>query len=465
MKKIWTALLLGILIPTIASAQNFALNITSSGIKADSVHFQSFNNGKDFKDMLVVPFSNKVSFKMKENLEPGQYKVLADTNLLFDLLISDKKKQSINVQVSSDGRVIFENSVENTNCLIYNMRTEKFNARREALNQQYIQAKQTMPEYMLANIAQNLRTQDEAIVKEEAEYKEQVIAENPGTLLASIVKSSTHIQELPPNSDSRLILQYYTDHTFDFYSFEDERLLNTPVYAYHLREFCAMLLYMEPYTAGRQAAALLTKAQVSPKTYQVFFDWIEKTFGQQGTPYYNEPIYLAILKNALDYNQLDKEHTYNCQREYKLHNQNMEGSTITDFDVQWSDGSHSKLTSVESDFILLYFQNPDCPECTMIRGYLAENKELNKAIENGKIKVVTIYFEHDKDLWERYLKEKADPKYMHGWDYLGEIDNGNLYDLRAIPYMFLLDKDKKILKKDLIYSEVSEYLKRYKITE
>ena len=49
--------------------------------------------------------------------------------------------------------------------------------------------------------------------------------------------------------------------------------------------------------------------------------------------------------------------------------------------------------------------------------------------------------------------------------YSGEIDKNTLFDLRAIPYMFLVDKDKKIIKKDLLYNEVSDYLKYFHIID
>ena len=77
--------------------------------------------------------------------------------------------------------------------------------------------------------------------------------------------------------------------------------------------------------------------------------------------------------------------------------------------------------------------------------------------------MVTIYFEDDRALWERYLRDKANPKYIHGWDYQNEINSKNLFDLRIIPYMFLLDKDKVVLKKDMLYNEVSDILNHYKI--
>lgn len=40
------------------------------------------------------------------------------------------------------------------------------------------------------------------------------------------------------------------------------------------------------------------------------------------------------------------------------------------------------------------------------------------------------------------------------------IDQKNLYDLKAIPTLYLLDKDKTVLLKDATAEEIEEYLKR-----
>ena len=49
---------------------------------------------------------------------------------------------------------------------------------------------------------------------------------------------------------------------------------------------------------------------------------------------------------------------------------------------------------------------------------------------------------------------------MHGWDFQHTIEEQQLYDLRVIPYLFLLDKDKRVIKKDLPGDEISDYLRR-----
>lgn len=467
MKKI---ILLGafiLAIPLATRAQNFILTINTTGITADSIHFQAFVKKKGFHDTIAVPFLSKVTIKHKATLSPGYYKILRDTNLLFDLLISEEKKQSLTVNIDGEGNIVFENSPENANCLAYNKKTKEFMDEYAELDRQYAEGQKSMPQYMLQTLAQNLSAQAEKIAIREEAYKQTVIDANPGTLLASIVAFSKELPKPAPEMYQRrdLIVKHYAEHAFDYYPFEDGRMANTPMFVERMREFGGQLLYISPAISCGLVDEILTKAQANTQNYSAFFRWLEKSFGNLESPYYNEELYLTMLRNAMAYNELEKDLVNHCKSEFNLHNKNLAGQQISDFHVLWSDGTESNLTDVSGEFILLYFQNPDCPTCTEVRGKMAENEDLNKAIASGRLKVVTIYFERDEELWRRYLKEKANPNYLHGWDDKAEIDAGNLYDLRAIPFMFLLDKDKKILKKDLQYNELSDYLKYYRIIE
>ena len=448
-------------------AQGFSLTVNCQGIKADSIHLQQFDGKKDFSNVLSVVFAEKATLKQKAALPAGYYSVAADTNYLFTLLISEEKKQSITANVNAGMTVEFTGSDENQSAWNYEQRMVQYGAAHNALYQQFADAQKTMPEYMLQTLAERLQAQDAQIAQEEAEYKDSVAQAFAGTLLASIAQFD---QELPPApqhyyQNRTLLRQYYCQHCFDYYPFNDLRMTTAPMTTQRLRDFCANALYLSPADAAQAADNLLAKAQVNASTYHFFYDWLAKTFGSQGTPFYNEPIYLAMLNNALKYNSLDKDHRVKCETEYKLHTLNMEGTTINNFKVQWADGTRGTLHDVEAEYLLVYFQNPECPECTMIRGFLAENEELNQAIASGRLKVVTIYFEDDEELWKRYITNEAKAEYLHGWDYSGEIDKNTLFDLRAIPYMFLVDKDKKIIKKDLLYNEVSDYLKYFHIID
>lgn len=467
MKRIFVLLLFSVITLPEIFAQGFSLTINCQDIKADSIHLQQFDGKKDFRNVLSVPYAKEVTLRQKAVLTAGYYSVAADTNYLFTLLISEEKKQSITANVNAGMTVEFTGSDENQAAWNYEQRMAQYGAAHNALYQQFADAQKTMPEYMLQTVAERLQAQDAQITEKEAAYKDSVAQAFAGTLLASIAQFD---QEQPPApqhyyQNRTLLRQYYCQHCFDYYPFNDLRMTTAPTTTQRLRDFCANALYLSPADAAQAADNLLTKAQVNASTYHFFFDWLAKTFGSQGTPFYNESIYLAMLNNALKYNSLDNIHRIKCETEHKLHTLNMEGTTINNFKVQWADGTRGTLHDVEAEYLLVYFQNPECPECTMIRGFLAENEELNQAIASGRLKVVTIYFEDDADLWKRYIANEAKAEYLHGWDYSGEIDKNTLFDLRAIPYMFLVDKDKKVIKKDLLYNEISDYIKYYKIIE
>jgi len=90
--------------------------------------------------------------------------------------------------------------------------------------------------------------------------------------------------------------------------------------------------------------------------------------------------------------------------------------------------------------------------------------KLNQAIESGRLKVVMVYFEDDPKVWSNYVNSsEANPKYVQGWNFDQSIADKDLFDTRTIPFMFLLDKDKKVIKKDLLYNEIEPYIEYLRI--
>ena len=465
MKRIVPFLTLLFVFPLLIVAQNFTLTINSKNLTADSLRVRAFDGKKAYTTLAVAPYSATTVLKMKDKIPAGLYKIQKDTTDLFDLLISEEKKQNISATIGADGNPVFANSQENSNFQTYLRQTEWFAAKADSINHVFEEAQKTMPQYMLQTLAQNLMQEAEGYTAQETAYKQKVMDENKGTLLASVVQFS---KQLPPPpreyyGNQGALNYYYTIHSFDNFPFDDPRMASTPLAAPRIRKYAAEIYYLQPSAAAELADELLNKARVNPTIYHCFFDNLEAVLGTLKSPYFTEEIYIAMLRNALDYDKIDKKRVNYYQQLLDLHTKNLPGTKIPDFQVLWSDSSKSSIYDIQSEYMLLYFQNPDCPTCTEVRGKLAVNEDVNRAIESGKLKVVTIYFEDDRALWERYLRNHANPKYLHGWDYQNEINSKNLFDLRIIPYMFLLDKDKVVLKKDMLYNEVSDILKYYKI--
>lgn len=459
-------------------AQNFSLTINSHDTKADSIHLQDIKRVKIsdankrfdgeilYRDILSAPCGDKVVLKQKAILKPGYYRVMADTSLLFELLVSDEKKQKITAHVDN-GKTTFEGSPENNEFRIFTEKENRYQFQQDSLNQIFEKARQSMPPYMLQDMAQRLISELKTLTEANDAYKQKAAATYPGSLLASIIRFSEPLSPPPAGGrqDATFMMVYNVQHAFEHYPFDDGRMATTPMAMDRMIFVTYNLFYLDPALSPALADSLLMKARVNPDNYHAFFNVMESAFGTPAISFWTEEIYLAMLNNALNYSQLEERRVKYYQYLYDLQSKNLAGSQFPDIPIQWGDDTKTSLYDIASEYILLDVQDPECHTCAAVRNILAENEELNQAIANGKIKVVTLYYGKNETAWRNYLKNRAVEKFQHGWDYEGKIEEGNLVDLRTIPVLFLLDKDKKVLKKNIAHYEISDYLKHYGIAK
>lgn len=125
---------------------------------------------------------------------------------------------------------------------------------------------------------------------------------------------------------------------------------------------------------------------------------------------------------------------------------NRPGIIATDFNFKDRVGKHSSLHQIDGYNTLLIFFDPECSHCSAILNYIAKNPRINSAINDGRLTVVAIYAEGKKDVWDN-AKESMPPAWIIGYDTSDILDN-ELYDLPAMPTLYLLDSDKRVLLKD-----------------
>jgi hypothetical protein len=476
MKKALGMLLLLTMLLTEVAAQSFTLTVVSNALDADTLRLQCIKRVKItdehqrfegeilYKDVATAACAPKAVFTLKKGLEAGYYRVTADTALLFELLVSEKKKQKITVTVGSNGVALFDGSEENRQYQKYLAAQRQLSRSMDSLNRIFQDAQGTMPQYMLQDLAMRLSAQAEELMRNHETLCQQMTDKLPGSLLASLIQFDQPLPPLPSTiSSNEQYLAYSALHAFDNFPYTDGRMSTTPAAMNRLLAVCSNLFYMNPQHSPAIADTLLTRWQANADNYHAFFTVMETAFGTIGVSFWTEEIYLTMLKNALAYPQLEERRQNYYQQLYELQSKNLPGSQLPDIPILWSDDSRSSLHAVEAEYTLLYLQNPDCHTCTAVRGYMAANPELDQAVKSGRLTVVTLYFEKDEQLWRRYLSTKADPRWRHGWDYQGAIDSGSLFDLRAIPVIFLLDKDKKVIVKNLPHYDISNALKAYGI--
>ena len=176
------------------------------------------------------------------------------------------------------------------------------------------------------------------------------------------------------------------------------------------------------------------------------------------SPFYNEGLYGVYLETLLDVLPTDdvQRSTYNFR--LKLVKRNNPGDRATDFTYYLPDDRRRTLaaTPVKGDRLLLVFYDPECESCHAVLGQMTASSALAEAVKTGRISVLAIYTEGNEEVWRKAL-----PDMPEGWTIGADheaVKTGALYDLKAMPSLYLLDGQKKVLLKDAAFEEISRFL-------
>ena len=135
---------------------------------------------------------------------------------------------------------------------------------------------------------------------------------------------------------------------------------------------------------------------------------------------------------------------------------NRPGTTAADFSYTDRKGRVTSLRATPvNDLLLLIFYDPDCESCREVITYLSHNEAVSELVADGTLKILTIYSGGDRELWDS--TSVIPEAWTDGFD-TGRISSENLYILRASPTIYLLDRNKTILQKDLPPAMVVPYI-------
>ena len=454
-----------LLIIYIVNAQSgYQIRIKTESLKSDSLFVKIYNvKNKQYTNLYALKFENDITIKDKTPLDAGIYVIETDSLTLYEFLISDAKNQKFTISILKDD-IIVDGNKENSANRAYMKQMLEFDRQLRELDAEFQQLQQKGgAKEMLQPYIDTIILKANKIFDEKSAYQKKIIAENKGLLLASIIQCSLDLPQPPPDyyRDRVKLSTYMAEHHFDNFPWEDARLLNTPVLYNQFKKFAQQIFQLEPKSSIPVVTKLLNECKAYPNMYFAIFDFLEHEFGTYKSPYRDELLYIAMLKDVLSIPDLEDTRKMRYEYELKRIDKNHAGDAAPNFNLLLSNGDTTNLYAIEADLLMLYFQNPDCPVCGELRDKMKKMEIVNNAIAANKLKVVTIFFEKNESLWRNYLSTRAFTNWIHGWNYDFQIEEDHLYDIRAIPMIMFLDKDKKIIKKDLLSNEIEDWLKRY----
>ncbi|MBQ7855937.1 MAG: DUF5106 domain-containing protein [Alistipes sp.] len=249
----------------------------------------------------------------------------------------------------------------------------------------------------------------------------------------------------PPHATQQQRLLYMEEHYWDKFDFCDTTFISKVDTAEMMRAFAGYFLNFVRPDDARPMQRLIKRSAVSEPMFKYFVMLAERLFHDPNSPYRNDEQYIPVLEAQIASPYYDEYERMVPQ--YDLHTalQNRIGHPANDFKYTVASGRTSNLYSVRSPYTLIYINNPGCPMCREIQQAIEASPLLSRMIAGGELCVLGIYPDKELDEWRNHPLPAS---WVNAYDKGCVIEQKRLYDLRAIPALYLLDSRKRVLVKD-----------------
>lgn len=426
-------------------------------------HFYAKNLPTIFKvDSAKVTSGHKALFQRPTSFLGGVYMVIYKHNSeIVEFVLNNGDDFSIDIKDKSS--YVFKNSPENNRYQAYNLEMEKLGAQGKALAGKLALAKTHADTTLVA-------TQYEQLSKNQKDYRDNYIKQNPGSFLSKIFKAIQPV-EVPPGphylSDGKTVdsifdYTYTRNHYWDGFDFADDRLINTPVYDGKLNDYFNKWIYQIPDTINAEADKILKATKKSPELFHYTLRTLTANAYESKIMGMDE-VFVYLVENYYmkgDATWLsDKDLEWYTDRAKKI-KPNVMGNIAPELNMQnVFTLKDNPLSAVQAKYTLLIVWSYDCPTCKKEIPQL--DSAYNADLKARGLKVYSIAAGGELDKIQEFVKNNK----IDDWINVADINNNTnfkeKYDAYSTPKLYLLDADKKIIGKGLDHTNIGAVIDMY----
>ena len=263
---------------------------------------------------------------------------------------------------------------------------------------------------------------------------------------------------------SRARASYLVLHYWEHFNFRDTALISRPeITEQAFVNFLDVLPEVPLQEAEKGITALMDSAASDSAMYVHFTNLASKYLYEPNSPFRNEEYYIPVLRHIIALPRMEEPDKSRPRFLLDMALKNRPGEVAADFVYTRTNGSRGRLRRISADYTLLFFNSPDCEDCRRVKGYMAASEYLAGMTGEGsarrpRLVILAVYPDEDVELWRA---ASYPPCMLNVHDASQAISRQRLYDLKAIPCLYLLDADKRVLLKDATVEQVELYLKEH----
>lgn len=466
-----------------ASAQKsdgYRLNFKIKGVEDSTVYLANYFGAKlYYADTAQANSKGELVFEGDEPLPTGKYAVVVPGPRYFELFVQEQQFSMETDTADFVKHMVVKGSPNNK--LLYDY--IHFIIAKRAESERF--SKELTKVASDPELSQSVSQRIVDINKNVREYQHRTVADNPDLIAAKSLKIMIPVEVPdPPTTDSGQIdslfgYHYYTNHFFDNIDLSDDNMVRLPEFHQKLDEYFNKVIIQSPDTINARADWLIEQVANTEELYRYVVQYVTNNF-ETSQIMGMDAVFLHMAETYYQQGKtpwMDSTAIAKIDERVERMKPTMLGNIaptliLADTTLEhWVD-----MHKAAADYTILYFYDPDCGHCKKKTPVLTARYEdyQNKgvvifAVSGGQGKEWTDFI-HQKGLDKEGIfnvtapqRVYEDSEYATQLILSGKTDYKSLnyrttYDVFTTPKVMLLDKDKKILAKQVGVEQVFDII-------
>lgn len=429
----------------------------------------NYGQNRVLVDSTILNESSLGYFKGKEKLTPGIYFIVSPKySILFEFLLDEGQQFKIEADTLALAAFKITGSKENDIFSAYSKKMNELGMQKNQLEQGFSNAKTAADS---AYFISAFKSVDSSFKLE----RQNITKTAPNSMMRFFLDvlqrpDAPAIPVINGKPDSTYPFYYVKNHFWDNVVFNDNRLIRTPFFEAKIDEYFKNYVSREPDSIIEEVQYMLTVAKTGKEIYPfLLFKFTNKYISPEFMG--QDKVFLHLFQNffskgdtILLNNESKKAIT---ERAYSIM-ANIIGNPAPALNLNTMDNKAFSLYNQNAKFTFIAFWDPTCGHCKVEMPRV--DSFYTKSWKQFGVQVIGVNTNFNElTAWKNFV---TDQHFDTGWTHVyqteaalnAEIKAGKpttirqLYDVFKTPTFYLLDKDKKIIAKNLSIEQFHDFL-------
>lgn len=260
-------------------------------------------------------------------------------------------------------------------------------------------------------------------------------------------------------TEPRLRAEYLAMHYWDHFDFADTAFVGSAanITEQAIIDFFSIFPYTSYQTSCNGIKRLLDQAQKNRAMYAFFTSKMEEFLFYPNSSMRNEEYFIPVLEHMVASDSLDAYRKARPRAMLAQVQKNRPGMQAADIRYTTENGSQGSLYDLKTDFVLVFFHGLDLGNAREVSQMIDVSQPVKQMIARKKLTILSIYPDMAEEQWKKYLPQMPET-WIHGYDKNLDIRQRQTYVLRVLPALYLLDKEHKVVMKEVAFPYIELYL-------